>query len=235
MPKRDNVIQFPGPKKPRPKPRPTLFVVPKKKWLHNPAFLCGLVLCVLAVSVLVNVNTTQPLPKQARLEGRAHQGSQIKARLLKAQKPRLPPRALASLSSTAENRTKIVRRQLAAKSETVLGRRPSSIDSLQFGFLAGHYSLKYMGSHSNFIKSLKFVKKQGVFPVLVSDRAKFLNTYASLWPVQFDKVLATKRQLTGETLYESYRLQFKGQPVATVKFELDRLEHLLRLHIELNE
>ena len=215
-----NVIKFPKPPQPRPKPRPTLFVQPR-------SLLCAAVLGVLAGSVWWNARLQEGnsagANKQAQLVMRVDDESKGDKKTFQ--------RKLASLSFN-QSREKLVRRQLAAKNETVLGRRPSSIDKLKFGFLAGHYTLEYTGASSTFVKSLRFVKKAGVFPVLVEDRKDFLNTYAHLWPVKFNKVLSLKRHLAGEILHETYALQHEGLQIAKLQFELDRLEHLLRLSIE---
>ena len=215
-----NVIKFPKPSKPRPKPRPTLFVQPGSKSL-----LCGAVVCLLVGSVWWNARLQTGDKVDASRQVQLVMGSEVEDNKKPFQ------RQLASLSFN-QSREKLVRRQLAAKNETVLGRRPSSIDKLKFGFLAGHYALEYTGASSTFVKSFRFVKKAGVFPILVEDRKSFLNQYAHLWPVKFDKIISLKRNLDGEVLHETYGLQHEGLQIAKVQLELDRLEHLLRLNIE---
>lgn len=216
-----NVIKFPKQPKPRPKPRPTLFVWPKR---HHKSFLCAAVLCVLLGSALWNLSLQQAF--KAQESARLVMGAED--RLMGG--PKTFQRHVAS-DLPARGRETLVRRQLATKNETVLGRRPSSMDQLKFGLLAGHYTLEYTGASSSFVKSFKFVKKSGVFPVLVKDRKSFLKQYAHLWPVQFDNIVTLKRHLDGEVLHESYGLQYKGLQMAQAQMQLDRLEHLLHLKI----
>jgi hypothetical protein len=110
-----------------------------------------------------------------------------------------------------------------------LGQRPSQIDDLRFGELAGKYRISEKSSH---IQEIEYVDSTDVAdrPIFVRDRGGFLQDHNSLFFVKFESL---KREPASTAQSEIYRLFDKtGNPVGQAAFLLDDGGHFISLKVQ---
>jgi hypothetical protein len=121
----------------------------------------------------------------------------------------------------------LAHRELSEKS--VLGKKPSALESLAFGVLEGRYSIRLENGK---LHDLAFSQEKDGSPKLVADLARFIDSNRSLMPVQFDKSVRISRTDMNGEISETYQLvNSVSRPVANVQFELDQDGRLLTMKV----
>lgn len=106
--------------------------------------------------------------------------------------------------------------------------RPSTIDKLNFGLLAGEYSMKIDRGH---ITKIEFAKAENTAPRLLGDRKEFLSEYAQAFVPGFKSVRKLASEQADKGFVENYEvISSKGS--STFKFHLDFDERFLSLDVK---
>ncbi len=124
--------------------------------------------------------------------------------------------------------------KMSLKEVAAVGRAPSSLEKLAFGFLEGKYALRL---ESGKIRELAFTDSAhpGQHPKSVADRSRFLTDNRELLPVDFDRPQRVDSHQSGDEIFESYNLLNRARvPVAKVRFHLDNEGRLLSMKVELS-
>lgn len=115
-----------------------------------------------------------------------------------------------------------------ADRNATLGQRPSALDQLQFGTLAGNYSLKI---YHNRINEISFAASDRT-PTLIGDRERFLLQTRDFLAQDFASVKRLDSRYQHGQVVESYSLINKaGESAAQVEFRLDAFGRLLSMKI----
>ncbi len=123
---------------------------------------------------------------------------------------------------------------MSLKEVAAVGRAPSLLEKLAFGFLEGKYTLRL---ESGKIRELAFTDSAhpGQQPKSLSDRVRFLTENRELLPVDFDRPQRIESHQSGDATVESYNLLNRSSiPVAKVRFHLDSEGRLLSMKVELS-
>ncbi|MCB0342711.1 MAG: hypothetical protein H6626_00435 [Pseudobdellovibrionaceae bacterium] len=147
-----------------------------------------------------------------------------------------------SLSSSLPERNlefeKQMAKELAATPQrgiASIGHRPSPEDHLRFGLLEGKYAVQFADGKIN---GLAFSNDQtrADSPKYVNDRVAFLKAYRDLLPDQFTEVHPVSTENVDGSVVETYDLvSSTHQPVAEVRFTLDRHGRLLAMKVQTSE
>jgi hypothetical protein len=113
-----------------------------------------------------------------------------------------------------------------------IGRKPSSLEALAFGYLEGKYAVRMQNGK---ISEIEFsdASGSGDHPKHVEDLAQFLMNQRDLLPVDFDKTLKIGSGTEGAKTTETYQLMNQAStPVANVQFHMDAAGRLLAMQVQ---
>jgi len=174
----------------------------------------GLSASILSIVVLVTLANAKMLRDDSNKEQAAAQS-----------------RAIASVpTGTSDGEDSLVR-ELARKDlshSASVGKQPTAIEKLAFGYLEGHYSI---GLDNGKLTSLE---KSGDEAKQIEDVQAFLEANRDVLPVSFDKPIKVGKETNGDVITESWQLvNSVSRPMANVMVRLDQGGHLIGLRVSM--
>ncbi len=143
-------------------------------------------------------------------------------------------RAIASVANgTSEVEDTIVHSlaDRALSSDAVIGRKPSSIEQLSFGFLEGKYALHMQNGKLSEIEFANSVDSADR-PKHIDDPAQFLEANREVLPVAFSRSVKVEHLANKAEIIETYQLVNEiSRPVANVQFRMDTVGRLLSMKV----
>lgn len=142
-------------------------------------------------------------------------------------------RSIASVSTgTSEAEDSVVAR-LARKdlsNEAAVGRRPSSIDQLSFGYLEGKYAINL---EKGKLTELQFASSgTGDHPKHIEDLNAFIESHRELLPFAYSRTAKVDHVAKDGEIYETFELMNEiSKPVGHVQFKLDGVGRLLSMKV----
>ena len=112
-----------------------------------------------------------------------------------------------------------------------MGLKPSALDDMIFGFLAGRYAVRMNGDE---ISSIEFIfQNDGVAPQFVSNSLEFMEKYQGFFSKKAIKVQRWSRIQDGSHFVEDFRaFNSKGQEISSIRMILDANNGLVSLIVD---
>lgn len=141
-------------------------------------------------------------------------------------------RGIASVGTGTSDAEDSFVRSMAKKELTggaAIGRAPSPIEKLAFGFLEGHYAVRLENGK---LAELQISQDQSAKQI--DDLRKFLESNRDVMPVSFDKPVKIQSASTASGIRETWQLvNSLSRPMAHVEAQFDNAGHLLAMRVSM--